>query len=898
MKRLGFFLLTLALGSSVAGSVHATLSANPAVGRWIEWSRPGGQDLSRLADWISPAQVPLLVQGISREESETGVWNPAAYEAAVRWQFWMGKEFDAANRGVWSVRASRLGLPASHNRRVSSTFAALELVSLRALAEMAERRALYYDAQVWWREHSVLRSRLLKNYYDCALGAYVDLDSLGRRITPTGVEGLMPVALGASAVVAAGSDFANTIFTRETEAPADPRVKVNPGETRQLFSALRVIDPGGSWKLAVGTSLWPDANVATMAHEALRAVRDGKIRNLAREALVTHSLTPKDTLTLTFDGKSIEVPVPQPQLEAFARGLVCTEFLRRTQLFPPNETDALLAALNANQAGAMPDSLPSTLGGIVARWRAVDLQAAQALARDRTAIALNDPAGAAAFRFDKSETRNWVNHSLERLTEDLVAYYLQGVKAAAYKAALVPKSAARGSTAQLDIDISTMAEASRSQDGPWTATWTDGRSVQPPFELALEHDDETHAHAEVTTLPSSMGVWWLVVQGPLGRPSSAPGLAVVQPFVARVAPISVPTDDGTTVFEVEVHNQVNVRNHGRLELAHPLEWMAHGDFGKGFDLEPSATKRWRVRMSPGDDLPPGLYDMEWQFYDDRSRVANVATKLSVPFQWLHIGPFANADGSLNSSNGPDREVDFSARYNGAIKYKGWTHLGWRNLQHQGWVQLMDENEELASGYALTAFTSISKEIIVRLESDTPALVILNGTPVARCEGFRRQDHGEAKLETGVNYLMVKSIGGDGRPARFRVGIEDLGGGNLVAVNNDLAQLLDGYAYISGAPEGEPSETHLHREQMRMVPIVYDDPGAATVSVVGSFNGWSPGAAPMKRTDDGRWKTEIRLAPGRFEYKLAVNGKTWIIDPENPLSVSDGFGGRNSVLVVE
>src|ERR1035437_944497 len=40
------------------------------------------------------------------------------------------------------------------------------------------------------------------------------------------------------------------------------------------------------------------------------------------------------------------------------------------------------------------------------------------------------------------------------------------------------------------------------------------------------------------------------------------------------------------------------------------------------------------------------------------------------------------------------------------------------------------------------------------------------------------------------------------------------------------------------------------------------PDAKQVSLCGEFNGWSPGALPMKRHDDGHWETNVALAPGR------------------------------------
>lgn len=72
--------------------------------------------------------------------------------------------------------------------------------------------------------------------------------------------------------------------------------------------------------------------------------------------------------------------------------------------------------------------------------------------------------------------------------------------------------------------------------------------------------------------------------------------------------------------------------------------------------------------------------------------------------------------------------------------------------------------------------------------------------------------------------------------------------------------------------------------------------ARQVSVAGSFNGWSPEAAPMSCQDDGTWGVELRLAPGSYEYLLVADG-SWIPDPSCTESVPNPYGGVNNVLRV-
>ena len=75
------------------------------------------------------------------------------------------------------------------------------------------------------------------------------------------------------------------------------------------------------------------------------------------------------------------------------------------------------------------------------------------------------------------------------------------------------------------------------------------------------------------------------------------------------------------------------------------------------------------------------------------------------------------------------------------------------------------------------------------------------------------------------------------------------------------------------------------------------PDARTVAVAGSFNRWDPSTHPLSGPDlSGRWTVVIPLPPGRYEYLFVVDDKEWVTDPP-ALSVEDGMGGRNSLLIV-
>jgi 1,4-alpha-glucan branching enzyme len=87
-------------------------------------------------------------------------------------------------------------------------------------------------------------------------------------------------------------------------------------------------------------------------------------------------------------------------------------------------------------------------------------------------------------------------------------------------------------------------------------------------------------------------------------------------------------------------------------------------------------------------------------------------------------------------------------------------------------------------------------------------------------------------------------------------------------------------------------------EAQLVPVhfAFTDPAAVAVCIAGTFNDWNPTSKPMHSSGTGHWWKESTLAPGTYEYCLVVDGK-WMTDPLARETVSNPFGGRNSVLEV-
>lgn len=96
------------------------------------------------------------------------------------------------------------------------------------------------------------------------------------------------------------------------------------------------------------------------------------------------------------------------------------------------------------------------------------------------------------------------------------------------------------------------------------------------------------------------------------------------------------------------------------------------------------------------------------------------------------------------------------------------------------------------------------------------------------------------------------------------------------------------------PAGKAAGTEMREVEFRF----RRDPAPSRVFLAGTFNGWKADAHPMAGPDsDGAFATTLLLGPGEVLYKFVADG-AWHHDPENDRTVDDGFGGFNSVLLVD
>ena len=72
--------------------------------------------------------------------------------------------------------------------------------------------------------------------------------------------------------------------------------------------------------------------------------------------------------------------------------------------------------------------------------------------------------------------------------------------------------------------------------------------------------------------------------------------------------------------------------------------------------------------------------------------------------------------------------------------------------------------------------------------------------------------------------------------------------------------------------------------------------ALEVVLTGDFTGWAKDKVRLTKGKNGGWAGTIELLPGKYEYRLLVDGE-WRDDPDAKARVANSFGTENCVLTI-
>jgi hypothetical protein len=78
-----------------------------------------------------------------------------------------------------------------------------------------------------------------------------------------------------------------------------------------------------------------------------------------------------------------------------------------------------------------------------------------------------------------------------------------------------------------------------------------------------------------------------------------------------------------------------------------------------------------------------------------------------------------------------------------------------------------------------------------------------------------------------------------------------------------------------------------RDTLRLVRLMFEEPGARRVAVVGDFNGWRADATPLQQdATTRRWSATLALHDGAHRYAFVVDGTRWVPDRATAGAVAD------------
>ena len=262
---------------------------------------------------------------------------------------------------------------------------------------------------------------------------------------------------------------------------------------------------------------------------------------------------------------------------------------------------------------------------------------------------------------------------------------------------------------------------------------------------------------------------------------------------------------------------------------------------------------------------------------------------------MFAGPFAKGKNAMAATYPPQRDLRVVDTYPGPHGKVAWRIMGDDAYNDNG--EIVGRRLIKSPGITfLHSVIEIEEEMTlpVIMSSTSPAELFVNGQPVLQCgDDGASPSYARVDLTRGTNAFLVKVACDLSTRISFNLGDENNPG--AYDFNNNLAEILDGYATLLRRQQGGDDEP---LEAQKVITLRYENATARTVSVIGTFNGWSPDRSPMRAVSVGTWEIVLTLPPGKHSYRFLVDNREQILDPSNESVESDGFGGQNSVIVIK
>jgi chromosome partitioning protein len=349
----------------------------------------------------------------------------------------------------------------------------------------------------------------------------------------------------------------------------------------------------------------------------------------------------------------------------------------------------------------------------------------------------------------------------------------------------------------------------------------------------------------------------------------------------------------------------------RRVLLVDLDPQAHSTVGCGIREDEVELSTWHVLKGVQSERPLGLADIAWEI-----------------FEGLYLAPasvgLATLEQSLAGAEGREHRLrGLVERLQGAYEIviidcgPGLGLLATNALAAASEV-VIPVDLGFFSIYGL-GHTLQTVEMIADRSGREPAVHILATMYDTRARTMRRslaslrEQYGPKVLDTVIRFNVdLREAAARGSPiAEFRP--QSRGHEDYQALAGEVLSAGLHLAYESAVRQQAEDNQRSEAEVDRKVEAVYgailiEDgvrfvchaPGAKRVQVAGDFNQWNAAdaASDMEPTEQpGVWRREYRLPPGRYAYRLIIDGR-WCSDPANPYVESNPYGELNSVVEIQ
>ncbi|HMA76699.1 MAG TPA: glycogen-binding domain-containing protein [Candidatus Krumholzibacteriaceae bacterium] len=342
--------------------------------------------------------------------------------------------------------------------------------------------------------------------------------------------------------------------------------------------------------------------------------------------------------------------------------------------------------------------------------------------------------------------------------------------------------------------------------------------------------------------------------------------------------------------------------------AYSIQGVLKGTFCAPLDCLPELPAGFRVSKESGitklplsitysDFLPPGKFPFTLNVVIGGKSIARFNDILTNPSNWIHLGPLSDEDRILNNG----------LRYQDRI---GLSHIG-RNKELISWNRVpqgaMGNNGEILlqriyngnSGSNCLFYTIMKlndrKEAFFHIDTSNRISLWVNSNKIFS-DINPENTVANMKLKAGKNSILI-AASWDKSPSHITLEITDKSGRPIAGMENTIEGLTLEYADVDTGT-GKNERGYRHSGSPKEILFSLSRKGCSKISVIGSFNSWNPDINPMKQVEDGKWETRIVLSPGKHTYKFLIDNKLRISDPSCVLEEPDGFGKKNSVLLIK